>query len=391
MNLLINPTTMVQSGYTPPPLGLLDLAAMDPDTVVFDAALHGDPSAFIRAHRPALVGATMYTPGRHESIEILRVAKEVGARTVAGGPHVATMTDQLARTCDHIDHLVIGDGELAWKALCSGEDLPRVIKMPVTDLDELPMPRWSAVNVLEYPARGEGIQSGVDLTRVPRVSVVLGRGCTGHCTFCSTWWVNGKYRAHGRDWMQANLQALWDLGVRHLVFQDDCLTADRRAVHDLCDVLSRFQFAWFGTTRADLLDLETALRLKACGCYELSFGIETGSPQILARMNKQMDLQKSLAARAHCARAGIRFTALMMAGFPFETPETQAETMEFMRRLRPDGVGVLGFVMVLPGTVLYKNCKARGLVDDDFWLGSEPYYVYSGGLEAPPTDVRRAS
>ena len=380
MNLLINPSTMVNDGYSPPPLGLLYLAAMDPETIICDAARGMNPHAVILEQRPKLVGVTMYTAGRKESLDLLRAAKDAGARTVAGGPHVSVMSRQLAEHYPYIDHLVLGDGELAWQALCEGRELPRIIKMPVAELDRLPLPRWDAVDLLQYPGRGEGVVRGIDLARVPRISVVLSRGCTGSCTFCSTWWVNGKYRVHSKDWMRRHLDDLWQRGVRHLVFQDDCLSSDRHAVFDLCDVLDHYGFAWFGTTRADMLDYEMALRMKACGCYELTFGLESGSEEILRRMHKKTDLNAGFSARMICRRAGIKFTALMMFGFPWETPQTRQETQHYLQRLQPDGLGTIGHVAIMPGTALYAACRAKGLIDDSFWLGDEPYYIYRGGL-----------
>ena len=50
--------------------------------------------------------------------------------------------------------------------------------------------------------------------------------------------------------------------------------------------------------------------------------------------------------------------------------------MGFLKKLKADDVGTLGETWVLPGTVLYNRCKAEGLINDDFWLGPEPYYVY---------------
>jgi anaerobic magnesium-protoporphyrin IX monomethyl ester cyclase len=383
MKLLVNPTTMRQDNYYPPPLGDLYLAAMVPETVVFDAAhLDQDPIKFIKVNRPEIVGVTMYTAGRKESLEILKAAKEVGAKTITGGPHVATMTKQLIEHYgDFVDHFVIGDGELAWKAICSGEELPQKVKMPVKDLDSLPLPKWDAVDIMSYPGRGDQIYRGVNLHVEPRISIVLGRGCQGQCEFCSTWWVNGKYRAHGKDWMAANLNILWNIGVRHLVFQDDCLTSNRQAALELCDILDQYGFVWFGTTRVDTIDLELAYRMKRCGCYHLAFGVESGSEEMLKKMNKKVNLDKAYEARMICAKTGIPFSALMMFGYPGETEQIRMKTGAFLRTLRPDVVGSIGKVWVFPGTVLYQKCKRAGLIDDDFWLGDEPYYVYEGGLD----------
>jgi len=381
MNLLINPTTMRQDGYSPPPLGDLYMAGIVPDTVVFDAAHRNeDPIKFIQENNPKIVGVTMYTAGRKESLNILRAAKECGAITVTGGPHVATNLKQLQDNYKFIDHFVVGDGEYAWHDICDGKQLSQVVRLPVKNLDDLPLPKWDAVDVLSYPARGFGIYRGIDRGTTPRISIVLGRGCQGKCTFCSTWWVNGKYRSHGRDWMHKNLDLLWNLGARHLVFQDDCLTSDRQAALELCDILDQYNFVWFGTTRVDTIDYELARRMKACGCYQLAFGIETGSQEMLKRINKMVDLNKAIEARLICAKVGITFSALMMFGLPGETRETQIETQKFLSILRPDEMGSVGAVWVFPGTQLYRDCKAAGLIDDDFWLGDEPYYIYKGGL-----------
>jgi radical SAM superfamily enzyme YgiQ (UPF0313 family) len=83
------------------------------------------------------------------------------------------------------------------------------------------------------------------------------------------------------------LDLLWQMGVRHLVWQDDCLPADKASCLKLCDVLADHNFSWFGTTRVDCFDLEIAKRAADAGCYEMTFGGESGSPTILRKMNNE--------------------------------------------------------------------------------------------------------
>ena len=197
---------------------------------------------------------------------------------------------------------------------------------------------------------------------------------------CSAWWVNGKPRTHGKEWMRKHLILLWNMGVRHLKFWDDSLTMNRQAAMDLCDVLDRFKFSWAGTVRADEVDEEMALRLAQTGCYLLAFGIESGSQAILDRMNKNTVIAKAFEAREACRKAKIEFRALMMEGYPYGTPATEKEDREFRRKLRPDSFGTAGRTMVFPGTALYQDCKRAGLIDDSFWLSKRTYYRYQGGL-----------
>lgn len=382
MNLLINPSALHQGGYTPPPLGLLYMAAMDEDTVIYDAALRGTRPPDMSKAR--MVGASMHTMMRHNALAYLREAKKQGATTVAGGIHVTLMLSQMVEHYGHfIDHFVLGDGELAWKALCNGQDMPQVIKMRVEDLDTLPLPAWERIDFHRYPGLGKKIQThrGINLTSTPRVSIVLGRGCTGSCMFCSAWWVNGKLRSHGEDWIGAHLEHLWNMGVRHLVFQDDCLTDDRQAALRLFDKLERYTFSWHATTRADKLDLELALRMADVGCYQLAFGIESGSLMLLEKLHKQANLSNAFEAREACRQAKIHFTALIMRGLPYSTLETGQETAAFLAQLQPDSIGSQGFTWVFPGTALYQACKRAGLITDNFWLGNTPGYIYRGGLK----------
>jgi len=377
MNLLINPACMNFNRCTPAPLALLHMAAMDANTRIHDEAIR--PAADLNRLRPKVVGVPVYTRHRHASLDRLRRAKESGAITVAGGPHVSIMAKQMAAHYDFIDYLVVGDGELAWKAICAGESMPRIISMRVENLDDLPLPAWELIDYRQHSAHGRGIHRGNDLTKIPRTSVLMGRGCTGACTFCSAWWVNGKPRMHGKEWMRRHLTLLWEMGVRHLVFWDDSLTQDRRATLGLCDILDEFAFSWTGTARADEVDEEMAQRLADSGCYLLAFGIESGSQAMLDKMNKKTTVAAAFVAREACRKAGIHFKALMMTNFPGSTAATDAEDKAFRDTLRPDSWGTSTDTFVFPGTALYQRCKKRGLIDDDFWLGPKPYFICPGG------------
>jgi anaerobic magnesium-protoporphyrin IX monomethyl ester cyclase len=375
--LLINPISMVQEGYTPPPLGLIHIAAMDPDTVIVDHARNSvsDITTILRQHSPKIVGVPVYTWGRKEALEVLRIAKELGAITVAGGPHVSVMTEQIAEACPFIDFLVVGDGEFAWKAITERMPLPRIIRMRVETLSRLPLPAWNLIDINNYQAWGEGVHRGNDLTRLPRCPIVFGRGCPGSCAFCSAWSVNGFYRYYDQSWMNSLLELLWNRGVRHLGWQDDCLTANMPATRGLCDKLSRYGFSSFGTTRVDCMTEPLAQALADAGFYELSFGIESGSSVILTEMGKKTDLEQAFVTRESCRKAGIKFTALMMDGYPGETDETRKETHDFLKRLRPDKVCSLGRTLVFPGTRLYESYKKLGKVTDSFWLSNEPAFI----------------
>ncbi len=365
MNLLVKPASFSMIGVSPPPLGLLYMAAMDPETRVWDSVYDGSPMQTIQHDKYRVVGVQVYTPGRKESLRYLEQAKANGSITVAGGPHVAVLRKQMEKY-EFIDHLVLGDGEIAWRWICdyySGRDIkdkpPRVIRRLVSNLDALPLPAWDRIPIQRHRHR---------------ICVVLGRGCDGQCTFCSAWWVNGKYRFHGEEWITAHLKVLWDNGIRYLVWDDDCLTNDPVGTQGLINAMGRFHFTAEGVTRVDKLTRETVSDLKRVGFTKLGFGIESGSQTILDKINKKTDLSMAFHAREWCREFGVQFKALVMQGFPFETAETRAEDAEFRRKLNPDEWGSVGYIMVFPGTQLYRNLVHEGKIDDTFWDSEEPCY-----------------
>lgn len=356
--------------WSPPPLGLLSMAASAPGTRVIDCAQENlDEATVLEQERPDIVGVTAFTSTRHEALAVLKAAKDRGARTVLGGPHVSSrnIAEQVAAHYPFVDHIVRGDGEGAWARLVAGESLPRISLEYLPDLDALPIPAWAQVPVMEYAARDEGIHHGIDVETTPRISLVVSRGCPGRCAFCRAW--KRPMRRHSAGWVRRALEPLAEMGVRHICLDDDCWATDASNAREICDVMSDLGFVWQATTRADLITPELATYMAAAGCWQIAVGLEHGSPRILDMIGKNLDLDSVLTARRACWDAGLRFNALTVTGYPGETADDRREHAAFMARLDADDTGTLGVTVILPGTKLYSEAVAAGQVSDDIWLG----------------------
>ena len=96
MNLLVISGGLKQGENHGFPLGLLYVASNDPETKILDLTISNENIIqYIKKNKPKVVGVTMYTPNRHEALRILKIAKNNGAITVAGGPHTSLLTKQL--------------------------------------------------------------------------------------------------------------------------------------------------------------------------------------------------------------------------------------------------------------------------------------------------------
>jgi radical SAM superfamily enzyme YgiQ (UPF0313 family) len=59
-------------------------------------------------------------------------------------------------------------------------------------------------------------------------------------------------------------------------------------------------------TRSEALDAEVLDRLYRSGCYELTYAPESGSPETLKRIKKQVKLPKMLASMRAASKRGFR-------------------------------------------------------------------------------------
>jgi anaerobic magnesium-protoporphyrin IX monomethyl ester cyclase len=366
--LLINPFETEQDGFSNLPLGLLYLAGTllhhGIEVMVVDGCREGKYAVVtaLGEFRPDLVGITCLTPGRKRVVEIASLAKHIAGDIplVLGGAHPTIMYRQMMEQYPQIGYIVRGEGEQTLLELVRGVSLQAidgivyrqdgiVVKTRprkyCDNLDDIPFPAWHLLDLARYPGRGNGKRNGVVLRGAPRISVIFSRGCSGHCDFCSTWWIWKGWRHRSPKNMVDELEMLYrDHGIRHFCFADDAMTVDRQVTVELCDEIMRRNLiiAFHVTTRTDCVDEEMLLKLKQAGCYMVAFGIETGSPRLLQEMDKENDIDTSLRAISLCKKIKLPVTALLIVGNVGETEETVLETRDLLKRAMPDEVGCTG-------------------------------------------------
>jgi hypothetical protein len=94
-------------------------------------------------------------------------------------------------------------------------------------------------------------------------------------------------------------------------------------------------------------------------------------------MSKSNDIINSERAIQLCKKANLTVAALLIVGYAGENDETIKETIDFLKRTRPDKATCVGGLWILPGTILYRHCKEIGFIDDSFWLTDEPFKTYT--------------
>ncbi len=302
-------------------------------------------SELLEAFKPDVVGAGSVTMNYHQAERIIKDAKRLrpSAVTMMGGPHVSFDIEGTFRTCPELDLIVVGEGEQtlqelmglihdrdAWRriqGIAYKDSGGIVITEPrelIHDLDSLPLPARHLLPISRYQALGYP------------VSIITSRGCPNRCIFClGRRMVGFKGRFRSPSLVVDEIEQILAMGFARINVADDLFTANKTRVRELCDEIRRrgVNFGWSAFARVNTVDLETLKIMREAGCDCVSFGIESGNPEMLKRIRKGITLDQARQAIACCREADVLPHASFMVGLPGETRETMQETQRFAREL----------------------------------------------------------
>ena len=365
-----------EEGYEPTIIES-DLFDLSPDEVV----------AQILEKKPAFVGITLFTVGVWVASEIARKLKlkRPDIKIIIGGPHVSSMGVETIERFPEFDVAVVGEGEevliqllKAWREGTHLAEVPalifrdpeaittRVVTTPKLainkDLDRLPFPAWDLLP--DFP--DAYLPAVYDFPKGPVASIAASRGCPFHCKFCDTSTFGASVRAYSPERvfeMMQHLQERW--GIQHILFVDDLFTASKKRTTALCKLIidSGMQMTWSCASRVDVINPDTLKLMKQAGCWEMSFGLESGSNELLQKMDKSASLDKSVRAIHWADEAGIRSKGLFMLGFPGEDENTMAQTKAFVRDIPLTIMNLTKFTPY-PGSPIYRDIYGTNIRDD---------------------------
>ena len=293
------------------------------------------------------------------------------AHLAVGGPHPTTLAVETLRHWPDVDTVVMGEGEESFLELCARLDAGR----PTAGIAGT---AWrTAGGVRVGPARRR--IADLDALACPHEHfathlVLTARGCPGRCTFCATEAVWGHaYRAHSVRYVLDMLErALARLPVRMVTFKDETFTANRKRGLELCQGMidRKLDFVWSCDTRADSLTEELARAMRLAGCQRLSFGVESGSPEVLRAIRKNVTPETILEATEIAKRFGLQVRFFMMLGNRGETAETFRQSLELVRRAKPHQA-LFACLSVYPGTQDFVDLERAGVLEREVYFGED--------------------
>jgi radical SAM superfamily enzyme YgiQ (UPF0313 family) len=187
----------------------------------------------------------------------------------------------------------------------------------------------------------------------------MGRGCLGRCTFCEDWKVWKCYRARDPARIVDEIEDLVNrYGARFFCFSSCLVNGNPDHLSRFCDLLieKKLGIYWSGNARAVSMEPGLMDKMRASGCFHLSYGLESASPKVLRSMRKGYRVEEMGEVLVETHKRGIDILAMWIVGYPTETEEDFRETLEFIRRYG-ECMTVIQFAPcnIVPGSYLYDH------------------------------------
>ncbi len=197
--------------------------------------------------------------------------------------------------------------------------------------------------------------------RKPMTIVNCSRGCINACVHCQAGNFQKPLRYRSVNSVLKELHQVKMLGIKEIKFYDCSLPTKRDFVEQLMNAMisERFNFTWNCNARADKLDEDILSLMKMAGCHTISIGCESGVPEILKAMRKNVTVEQMENAVRLVKKNGMRVLMYLTFGLEGETEDTMQQTFRMVKKLKPDYV-TFGIVVPAPGTPFYNSLKEKG-------------------------------
>jgi len=367
---------------------------------VLDLALCDDPEAAVREHlstrEPTLIGlsfrnvddcfwpsAQWFVPGLADLVRRIRVVS--AAPIVIGGVGFSVFAGQIVEYTG-ADFGIRGDGEHAtislYRQLQSGRDFERVEGLIWRRDGQIVgnAPAWPAEFSLS--ARRDIVDNAAYFQRGGQCGFETKRGCNRRCLYCADPLAKGPApRSRKASEVADEIESLLAQGIDVLHTCDAEFNVPRRHAMAVCEELIRRSLGekvrWYAYLAVTPFDAELARAMRKAGCVGINFTGDSASTAML-RTYRQPHRSHDLATAVRlCREEGMKVMIDLLLGGPGETPQTAAETINFIKQIGPDCAGASLGIRIYPGTGMVDALKRQGPLRDNPGLRRK----YSGEVD----------
>ncbi len=344
---------------------------------------------------PDMIGFSTYLWNRHIVLEVCRLIKRKfpAVKLFAGGAEATALPLMLLDRAP-FDFVIKGEGEIVltevMNRLINGESLkaipgvffkgaklnPEKDQQPVMDLNVPPSPYLTGT---------------IDPRRYSGLLWELSRGCPFKCGFCFESRGVAGVRQISLERIRKELELFEEKKVNQVFVLDPTFNCDKKRAKKILRMILKIAPTIHFTfeIRAEFIDREIAELFAGINC-SLQIGLESAIPEVLAEVNRTIDIVKFAEKISLLNSAGVIFGLDLIYGLPGDTLDGFKESLNYALGLQPNHLDIFPLA-VIPGTALYDQAECfllNFLPDAPYTLISSPGFSESEMAQA--LDLKKA-
>lgn len=327
--------------------------------------------------KPLLIGISVYTENVDMGLSTAKLIKEEypEVKIILGGAH-ATLAYQDCIASPHVDFVSRKEGESSFLELViaieSNEQRIRYdqikgivyrkndsvvvnkLARPIEDLDLLPIQKRELADASRYNKT---------------INISTSRGCPGRCIYCAATTIAGAtYRVRSVENVFLEIVLIKHIfgdKVKMIYMVDDTFTAIKSRVTSFIGFIHRYDLnlEWHCESRVDVMTPELLEQMSKAGCKAIQYGIESGSQEVLNKIQKGIDLEHARKIIDATCENHILPLLSFMIGHYCDTKETMQQTIDFINEIcsKYPAEVALSYNTPFPGTWQYTHREELGL------------------------------
>ncbi len=312
----------------------------------------------ILMYKPKIVAIGVYIWNALDVYDLIEIIKKISPKTkiVLGGPEVSHKPFRI--DWSNADYIIQGEGEITFYDLCTK------ILRNIT-LNEKIIPSVTpSLNEIKLPYK---YYSDHDIAN-RYIYVEASRGCPFECEFCLSA-IDERVRSFDLRKLLEEFEILWQRGARNFKFIDRTFNLNINTANSIIDFFLQKDESY--TLHFEVIPdsfpkrLKERIKLFPKGSLQLEIGIQTLNEEVLANINRKMDLQKvkeNIKFLQNETNAHLHLDLII--GLPGESVNSFAQNLNELKSMSDCEIQI-GILKKLSGTTLDRHDKKFNMIYSD--------------------------
>lgn len=323
--------------------------------------------------------------GEYQDLKrMVRILKSIkpSIKIMMGGGIVTADPETVMQAFPEVDYGMIGEGEYTIvelvETLHQNGDLNSVdgliyrnkerkltrtkARKEIENLDSLPIPDYEGFDYGLY------LQENPDISdegkQYSQVSIIGGRSCKYHCTFC--------FHPSGNRYRQRSLDSIFKeidwltqhYNISYIALREELFATDNERVREFCQRIGKYNLDWSIQLRIDNINQELVSILQPTRCRYIFVGVESAVDKILKSMHKGITISRINDALEMLSSAGLNSRSGLILGDTLDTVETSETSIEWYLKNRNKYRLFIDMIIAFPGSIIYKRACKSGIIPD---------------------------